>query len=136
MMTLLQKLAELDQESVLQENGFVYTPKDWDELTTATVSSPESILAAHMGWNLACKYHKDFIKKVLRTLKLHNVDPRVVAKGDHMSVLAGNAEVTIKHDDDGIAVDVWPLEADSDSPAGSTWVTHHEIAKMEEDSDG
>jgi len=49
-------------------------------------------------------------------------------KGDHLSIVAGNAEVIVKHDDDGVAVDIWPLEdVKTDAPLGSTWVTHKEI---------
>lgn len=41
----------------LKPNGFVKTPEDWDELTKIVSGSPEAAVAAHMGWNLACKYH-------------------------------------------------------------------------------
>lgn len=48
----------------LQENGFVKTPESWDELTNIISGSPDAIVAAHMGWNLACKYHNEIIEKL------------------------------------------------------------------------
>lgn len=50
-------------------------------------------------------------------------------KGDHVSIVAGNAEVIVKHDDDGVVVDIWPLEDVTrlNAPLGSTWVTHNEL---------
>ena len=53
---------------------------------------------------------------------------RGVEKGDYLTIVAGNAEIIVKHDDDGVAVDIWSLEdAKADSPLGSTWVTHNEL---------
>ncbi len=51
-------------ENKLQANGFVKTPKSWEELTNIISGSPEAIVAAHMGWNLACKYHNEIIEDV------------------------------------------------------------------------
>ena len=48
----------------LQANGFVKTPEDWDELTNIISGSPEAFVAAHMGWNLACKYHNEIMENV------------------------------------------------------------------------
>ena len=45
----------------LQANGFVKTPESWEELTKIISGSPEAIVAAHMGWNLACKYHNEIM---------------------------------------------------------------------------
>lgn len=45
----------------LKPNGFVKTPEDWDELTEIVSGSPEAAVAAHMGWNLACKYHNQIL---------------------------------------------------------------------------
>lgn len=52
-------------------------------------------------------------------------------KGDHVSIVAGNAEVIVKHDDDGVVVDIWPLEDVTrlNAPLGSTWVTHNELGQ-------
>lgn len=51
-------------ENKLQANGFVKTPESWEELTNIISGSPEAIVAAHMGWNLACKYHNEIIEKL------------------------------------------------------------------------
>ena len=54
-------------------------------------------------------------------------------KGDYLTIVAGNAEVIVKHDDDGVEVDIWSLEdVKTDGPLGSTWVTHNELQGDEE----
>ncbi len=51
-------------ENKLQANGFVKTPESWEELTNIISGSPEAIVAAHMGWNLACKYHNEIMAEI------------------------------------------------------------------------
>ena len=52
----------------MKPNGFVKTPEDWDELTEIVSGSPEAIVAAHMGWNLACKYHNQMLAEMTDVL--------------------------------------------------------------------
>ena len=51
-------------ENKLQANGFVKTPEDWYELTNIISGNPETVIAAHMGWNLACKYHNEIMAEM------------------------------------------------------------------------
>jgi hypothetical protein len=65
-------------------------------------------------------------------VELKKAGRRGVEKGDYLTIVAGNAEIIVKHDDDGVAVDIWPLEdAKTDGPLGSTWVTHNELKGYE-----
>ena len=42
----------------------VKTPESWEELSETVYENPEAIVAAFMGWNLACKYHDQILAEM------------------------------------------------------------------------
>ena len=109
------------------KNDIFGTPESVEELQAwceqhAGDEKSVAMTAAGMAWNLAASL----------VSKSSAEAPRL-EKGNYLSVVAGSAEVIIKHDDNGVAVDIWPIRDNHcfECPVGSTWVTHNELQEDE-----